>query len=177
MKLKSTAGLFITVLLSLNSVYPQNTHISSDYSMKDTLNKQRELKFKMSKSPLKAILLSALIPGAGQFYNESYWKIPVIAGLTGYFGYEYFRNNRLYKENRDLYLQSQTIENPSGNPVYKSLREFYRNQRDDFMWYFLVVYFLNLVDAYVDAHLFDFDVKDENISGSPNYKFNFSIKF
>ncbi|MCX7878647.1 MAG: DUF5683 domain-containing protein [Ignavibacteria bacterium] len=131
----------------------------------------------MKKSPLKAVLLSAFIPGAGQFYNESYWKIPVIAGLSGYFGYEYIRNHNLYKKNRDLYSESQTSENPSGNQTYKSLREFYRNQRDDFMWYFLIVYTLNLVDAYVDAHLFDFDIKDEINGHLPTYKLNLKIKF
>ena len=48
-------------------------------------------KFKMKKSPTTAVLLSAVLPGAGQFYNESYWKIPIIGGLVGYFGYEYFQ--------------------------------------------------------------------------------------
>lgn len=117
----------------------------------------------MRKSPLVATLLSAVLPGAGQFYNRAYWKIPVIAGLVGYFGYEYFHYNNIFKDYRDLYIKSQSVTPPEGDDNLKTLREFYRSQRDDFVWYFMIVYVVNLVDAYVDAHLFDFDVSDEKI--------------
>ncbi len=137
-------------------------------------------KFKMKKSPTTAVLLSAVIPGAGQFYNESYWKIPVIGGLVGYFGYEYFRNNNLYKDYRDQYAASQNDTVPDGNLNLKTLREFYRDQRDDFVWYFLIVYVVNLVDAYVDAHLFDFDVRDDkfvkNGTRGKEYRLKFNLK-
>lgn len=138
-------------------------------------------KFRMRKSPTTAVLLSAVIPGAGQFYNESYWKIPIIGGLVGYFGYEYFRNNNLYKDYRDDYAASQTELNPNGDLNLKTLREFYRDQRDDFVWYFLIVYVINMVDAYVDAHLFDFDVSDDKFTKGgvrgKEYKLKFNLKF
>lgn len=147
----------------------------------DTIKPKTIKKFRMKKSPTKAVLLSAVIPGAGQFYNESYWKIPVIAGFVGYFGYEFFRNNNLYKDNRDLYFNSQTPENPEGDQNYKTLREFYRDQRDDFVWYFLIVYVVNMLDAYVDAHLFDFDVSEEKLSrfndAGKTYRMTFNLKF
>lgn len=137
--------------------------------------------FRMKKSSLTAVLLSAVVPGAGQFYNESYWKIPIIAGLVGYFGYEYFRQNNLYKDYRDSYAASQSPENPSGNLSLKTLREFYRNQRDDFVWYFLIVYTVNLIDAYVGAHLFDFDVREEKFTKhgtrDKEYRLKFNLKF
>lgn len=121
-------------------------------------------KFRMKKSPTVALLLSAVLPGAGQFYNQSYWKVPIIDGFIIYFGYEYFRNNNLYKDYGDLYASSQTPEDPNGDLNYKTLREFYRGQRNDFVWYFLIVYTINLIDAYVDAHLFDFDVSEEKLT-------------
>jgi hypothetical protein len=137
-------------------------------------------KFRMKKSPTLAALLSAVLPGAGQFYNQSYWKIPIIDGFVVYFAYEYFRNNNLYKENRDIYITTQTPENPEGDLNYKSLRNFYRDQRDNFVWYFLIVYTINIIDAYVDAHLFDFDVKEEKLTqfgDSPKiYRLKFSLK-
>jgi hypothetical protein len=127
------------------------------------------------------VLFSAVLPGAGQFYNESYWKIPIIGGLVGYFGYEYFRNNNLYKDYRDQYITSQTELNPNGDPTLKTLREFYGDQRDDFVWYFLIVYVVNMVDAYVDAHLFDFDVSEDkftkNGTRGKEYRLKFNIKF
>lgn len=167
---------------------------ASAYKLPDTLNsdssaytvKPKETvtvskKFRMRKSPTKAVLFSLVIPGAGQFYNESYWKIPIIGGLIGYFGYEYFRQNNLYKDYRDRYAESQSPENPSGDVSLKVLREFYRDQRDDFVWYFTIVYVLNLVDAYIDAHLFDFDVKDEKLTRfgktERTYRLKFNLKF
>jgi hypothetical protein len=133
----------------------------------------------MRKSPTVAVLLSAVLPGTGQFYNHSYWKIPIIAGLSAYFGYEYFGNNNKFKDYRDKYDASVTPQNPFGDQDLKSLREFYRNQRDDFVWYFIIVYVVNLVDAYVDAHLFDFDVREEKLSrlGKTNNKYRLKINF
>lgn len=118
----------------------------------------------MKKSPLIATLLSVAIPGAGQLYNQSYWKIPIIAGLVGYFGYEYIRENNLYKNYRDQYIASQQQIPPQGDQNLLTLREFYRDQRDNFVWYFLITYVVNIVDAYVDAHLFDFDVSEEKLN-------------
>ncbi|HMQ78703.1 MAG TPA: DUF5683 domain-containing protein [Ignavibacteria bacterium] len=138
-------------------------------------------KFRMRKSPTTAVLLSAVLPGAGQFYNQSYWKVPIIGGLVGYFGYEYFRNNNLYKDYRDEYAASQTEINPDGDFTLKTLREFYRDQRDDFVWYFLIVYVISMVDAYVDAHLFDFDVSEDKFTKGGfrgrEYKLRLNLKF
>ena len=137
--------------------------------------------FRMKKSPAIAVLLSAVVPGAGQLYNQSYWKTPIIWGLVGYFGYEYFRQNNLYKDYRDLYSQSQLEIPPEGNLSYKSLREFYRDQRNDFVWYFTIVYVINLIDAYIDAHLFDFDVREEKLTrfgdADKTYRLKFNVKF
>jgi hypothetical protein len=62
----------------------------------------------------------------------------------------------------------------------KSLRDFYRDQRDQFYLYAGLVYLINVVDAYVDAHLFDFDVSDKmklGLSGNPGKLVNFNINF
>ncbi|MBL0107257.1 MAG: hypothetical protein IPP52_08235 [Ignavibacteria bacterium] len=43
-----------------------------------------------------------------------------------------------------------------------ALREFYRDQRDNFIIiYSLILYVVNLIDAYVDAQLYDFDVSEK----------------
>ena len=122
----------------------------------------------MEKSPWGAVLRSAILPGFGQFYNESYWKIPIVWGIGALLISGWVHNNGLYKENRDLFIQS-------GNDIYKQRRDFYRDQRDNFTIYLVITYLLNLVDAYVDAHLFDFQV-DESFGSSTlrmNYRLNF----
>ena len=141
---------------------PESRYELKDFLLNDTIKKKdTAYTFKMTRSPGKAMLYSAVLPGAGQFYNESYWKIPIIWGIGGYFVYEIVKNNNNYIDYRDLYANSQTPENPNGDLRYKNLREFYRDQRDQFYLYAGLVYLINLVDAYVDAHLFDFDVSDK----------------
>lgn len=131
-------------------------------SASDTIKKKPgKPVFVMKKSPWKAVLYSALLPGAGQFYNESYWKIPVIVGLGSYFVYGWIKNNNQYLDYKQQYANSQTPENPNGNLQLENLREFYRDQRDNFIIYSSILYLINLIDAYVDAQLFDFNVSDK----------------
>ncbi len=141
------------------------------FSQTDTL-KSSNVK---TKSPTKAMIMSAILPGLGQFYNGSYWKIPIIYGLAGYFVYEFKQSDKNYRYYRDLFAQSVQIS--GGDYRYKRLRDFYRDQRDLFGIYLFVLYLANIVDAYVDAHLYNFDVGESlSIQISPigikfHYKF------
>lgn len=124
--------------------------------------------FIMQKSPWGAVLRSAVIPGWGQLYNESYWKIPVVWGFAGWFVYNWIDTNDEYTKNRDLYIETD-------QRIYLLKRDFYRDQRDNFAIYLVLTYLLNLVDAYVDAHLFDFTVSEEYLTRTPqlNIRINF----
>ena len=146
-----------TDTLALPSLSP--VHASTDASAKsrDSIPPA----FVMSKSPGLAAGLSAVLPGAGQLYNESYWKIPIVAGLGGYFVYEWVHNDNLARDYRDQYDASKTADNPLGESGLLSIRDFYKDQRDTFLWYFVILYVANVVDAYVDANLYDFDVGDD----------------
>lgn len=144
-----------------NAVYYLQS-INKNILKDDSIKKKSEGKvvFKMKKSPWKAVAYSAILPGAGQFYNHSYWKIPVIAGIGGYFVYEFVKNNNNFLDFKRQYITSQTPENPNGDPQLLAFREFYRDQRDNFIIYSVILYVVNLLDAYVDAQLYDFDVSD-----------------
>jgi len=111
-----------------------------------------------TKNPWRAVGLSAAVPGLGQIYVGNYWKVPVILGLGGYWISEWIKLNGKYKDYRDLFSQSVTPSLPSGNGQYQRYRDFYRDERDKFAWYLGALYMLNLVDAYVGANLYDFDV-------------------
>lgn len=127
--------------------------------------------FVMQKSPWGAVARSAILPGLGQIYNESYWKAPVIWGVMGWFVYVWIDNNNKYIDYKSLYIKY----GDSGNMDYKKARNFYRDQRDDFAIYIALTYFLNLVDAYVDAHLFDFSVGENYMTNTKmlNIRVNF----
>ncbi|GAB4300758.1 MAG: hypothetical protein Kow0098_28460 [Ignavibacteriaceae bacterium] len=118
-----------------------------------------ETVFRMSKSPWLAVGLSAVFPGAGQIYNESYYKAPVIWGVAAWLVYLWIDNNDLYKTYRDLFIQTNDAR-------FKDLRTFYQDQRDEISIYLGLVYLLNLIDAYVDAQLFDFTVDEDFLTGS-----------
>ena len=113
------------------------------------------------KSGGKAILFSALLPGLGQVYTKSYWKLPIIWGLGGYYVREWIKNNNRYRDFQDRYLKSISQENSQGDLQLRASRDFYRNQRDSFAWYFGILYLANIVDAYVSASLYEFDVSDD----------------
>lgn len=122
-----------------------------------------------SKSAWTAVLMSAVLPGAGQIYNQSYWKAPLIWAISGWLVYNWFDNNKNYKNFNELYLNTQ-------NNDYRRLRTFYRDQRDLFAIYMGLTYFLNLVDAYVDAQLFDFTVEEDFFTRQPRFNIKFKLR-
>jgi hypothetical protein len=118
-------------------------------------------------SPRKAIIYSAVFPGLGQIYNKKYWKLPIIYGAGGAFGYYVSYNQQKYVKFRDAFDAGDT-----GEPVlidgelydYDVLargRDYYRRYRDLSALGVAVIYFLNIVDAMVDAHFFYYDVTDD----------------
>lgn len=149
--------IFIVLLFVSTLQFGQN--LAEENSPSDSV-------FIMQKSPWGAVARSAIIPGLGQFYNESYWKIPVIWGVGALFISGWVYNNNLYKDYKNLFIET-------GNNTYLSYRDFYRDQRDNFTIYLVLLYILNLVDAYVDAHLYDFTVEEDFITGSSRANFRF----
>ncbi|UCH64988.1 MAG: hypothetical protein JSW63_10285 [Ignavibacterium sp.] len=141
--------------------------LSQDQSITDTSITSDKPVFEMEKSPWGAVGRSTVLPGWGQFYNEDYWHIPIIWGFLGWFAYNWIQNNNEYQTFRDLFK-----ENPE-NSLYKAQRDFYRDQRDNFTVYIFITYLLNLVDAYVGAHLFDFSVEQNLHTKSPMLKFRY----
>ena len=121
-------------------------------------------KIQKQKSPKKAALYSAILPGAGQVYTKKYWKVPIVYGGLVTSFYFINKNNSKYIEYREAALLSnETGQNQLGNSYseLKTLKEHYRRNRDLSYFSFLGVYILNIVDASVNAHLFSFDVSDD----------------
>ena len=110
------------------------------------------------KSTTIAVFASMIVPGAGQIYNTSYWKAPVVWGLEYYFIYVYRQQNKLYQQYRKEYAASIDSLQPAGIKHLKDNRDFYQRQRDTFGWYVVIAYVVNLLDAYVDASLYNFEV-------------------
>jgi hypothetical protein len=131
-----------------------------------------------TKSPGTAMLMSAILPGAGQVYNTSYWKVPIILGFGIYFISSYLDADRRAEDYRQQYIASLAVT-PGGDPSLIAMRDFYLGERDTFVWYFCILYFLNIVDAYVDASLYGFDVSPTlNMQGLPDgARLRFSLRW
>jgi hypothetical protein len=103
-----------------------------------------------TKSPRGAMLRSAVLPGWGQWYNGQKIKsFLVVGGELGLIGNAWYQNR--------MALRSKTPEE----------REFFRNNRNLSIWWCVGVYFLNLMDAYVDAQLWHFDTGPDLGGGVP----------
>lgn len=124
--------------------------------------------------PRKVMLRSLMLPGWGQYTNRQSWKIPLVYGLIGgvaYYAYYADDRYRGYRaafynsvdENQDLRFgptPSWINPNLSGD-FLRSQRNFYRNRRDFLIIATVLAYGLNVLDAYIFAHMRDFDVGDD----------------
>lgn len=131
-------------------------------------------------SPKKAAILSACLPGAGQIYNGKpgyYWKVPVIYAGFGALTYSTIWNNRQYKIYDEAlhfrYDDDSTTIDPL--PRYTdndlvTLKDYYRRYRDLSIIGIGALYALQIVDAAVDAHLYEFDKKMDGPLSSVNIR-------
>lgn len=121
-------------------------------------------------NPKVASSRAMLLPGWGQIYNRSYWKLPIVYGGFGAFAYIFSFNNDQYKSFRQAYI-FRTDENPATvdtqfsenipDSGILSARDQARRNRD-----FTVVltagwWALSIIEAFVDAHLKGFDVSED----------------
>lgn len=117
--------------------------------------------------PRKATILSAVFPGAGQIYNKSYWKVPIIYAGFGALGYAFTFNQGEYKRFGEFYrLETDDDDNtgstfPGTPEQLRQKRNYYKKYRDLSVIGMFGLYALQILDAHVDAHLKGFDVSDD----------------
>jgi hypothetical protein len=119
--------------------------------------------------PRRAALKSAMLPGLGQIYNKRWWKVPLVYGGFVGIGLVFEFNQRYYK----IFLKEAQFrqENPgkTENPLFApyttegiiSIKDSYRRDRDLSVLGGLGFYAITIIDAYVDAKFFRFDISDE----------------
>ena len=159
--------------------------VSSKAQVKDTLIHGHS---EVAVHNIKLATTLALIPGAGQIYNKKYWKAPLVWGALGGVTYYYvdltqdFNN---YESVLQLIIDEPSLQTRTElegfapelfdvlpAPFYQNsvngvaqeamgYMEALRTQREYALFGLLGVYLLNILDANIDAHLFDFDVSDD----------------
>jgi len=132
--------------------------------------------------PTKVIWWAAAIPGYGQILNKKYWKLPIVYG--GFVGcyyaitwnanrYNSYKNgylditdtNDATNSYLDLIPEGRTIESYGGRQAFTGLIKTGMDQsryyRDLSVIISIAYYGLTIVDAFVDAHLADFDISPD----------------
>ena len=180
-------GLVALLLISTTAL---KASVVVDTASMDSIAKQKMMQRMFWKpDPIKAVWLATIFPGAGQIYNRSYWKLPIVyGGLMGCTYAVIYTNDQYiaYKEAyRELYydIQKSTVSNDPSKAYIAILPEGYtiqrlggasayvkrladwqntsRRYRDLSIAATVLVYALTIVDAYVDAQLFDFDISPD----------------
>ena len=137
--------------------------------------------------PPKSVWLGVIVPGLGQIYNRSYWNLPIVYGGFMGCGFAIAWNNERYESYKQAYRdiltdaghlstdpnksynavlpEGYTIDRLGGESGYtnilKDRQNSYRRYRDISIVVAIAVYALSIIDAYVDAQLFDFDISDD----------------
>lgn len=114
----------------------------------------------------RAVIMSAIIPGLGQAYNKKYWKVPIIYGAGGAFAYFLGYYQDKYSKFRSALATGEAGQKyiiDGREYDYESLKtgqDYYRRYRDLNALGITAIYFLNIVDAMIDANFFYYDVSD-----------------
>ncbi len=121
------------------------------------------VKTKAKHSPVTATVLSTIAPGMGQVYNQKLWKVPVVFGSMAALYYVIDFNQRGYKRFGDAYklYPNDEFGGRWGKNELLYLRDAYRRNRDLSIIGMFGIYVLNIIDANVDAHFFDWDISDD----------------
>ncbi len=163
--------LFFVCLVSQTSL----GQATADSLSADTIEVLKKKGSIFSGRPGKSMLMSLVVPGAGQIYNKSYLRVPFVWGAVGGMGYLVHVNTQQYNCLRDAYKAS--IDNvPYEFPEHCSdfagitnssqlrvLRDDANEARQLSIVGFTLVWLANGIDAFVNAHLKEFDL-DEDLS-------------
>lgn len=124
--------------------------------------------YETGKSPSKAALYSFLIPGGGQYYNESTWKTIFWGGSeVGFIALTSYHHNR-FKDYKDKRAKAEDLtewekwDREAENQLHK---------RNNGFWWLGSTVILSMMDAYVDAALFNYDEEDKKLKLQFDYNY------
>lgn len=120
-------------------------------------------------NPKKATVLSAIIPGLGQIYNEKYWKVGIIYGAGIAMGYGMKFNSdslKRYQQALNYRIDTSSLTVDNWYPLLSDAkvqgeRDYYRKNRDMLIIGFIGLYAIQIIDANVDAHLKEFEINED----------------
>jgi hypothetical protein len=155
----------------------------------DSISVDTPVKHKMhGGDPMKATMMAVVFPGLGQIYNRKYWKIPLVYAGFGSLVYAISFNSSHYIKYIQAYqdftddipetnrfreipgikeldpLSYDRKKNPESYAYYKDqmlrMVDYYKRYRDLSYIGIGAWYLISILDANVDASLFNYDIND-----------------
>lgn len=159
----------LSFLLALFLLFPNNLKAQITESQTDNTDDNTEIYQEIVDTsyhdPKKATLYSAIIPGWGQIYNQRIWKVPIIYAGFGTLGYFIDRNSKYYKDLKQKLIdpdyQLKYFDGDFTSDQLTSGKDFYKRWRDLSIIGTVGFYVLQIIDASVDAYMFDWNVGDD----------------
>ena len=138
-------------------------------SIAQSLSAQQPTEPVKAHSPKRATIYSAILPGMGQVYNKQAWKIPIIYAIgatTVYISIDNYKKSIKFKDEYFNRLNGNTSELLSDYATYsdESILSLHQAYNKNFQLGMIItgaVYLLNIVDAMVYGHLFDFEINED----------------
>lgn len=172
------------IKVEFDTLLVEEEYLDSISENKLTLSRKEKRKQKVKEpflpNPQKATWYAIACPGLGQIYNRSYWKLPIVYGGVLAFTYLISWNGRMYNDYRNAYYDIiddnpatdsylDILPNYGGAPeekqrwtnTLKTRTTSYRRSRDLSIFGGVALYVVSVIDAFVDAHLYDFEVSDD----------------
>jgi hypothetical protein len=144
----------------------------------------------LNHSPRGALRRALIVPGWGQVYNRQYWKLPIVyagIGSVTALAIGFGKQHRLYTRAYQYKAWEEKVERgeeetnlfPDYQDEYQKVisarcggcevnssairpfRDKFRRNRDLSLFGIGLVYGLSVLDAFVNAHLLDFDVGED----------------
>ena len=165
------------------------TRVAGQDSAAVVLSHRDSVRLYWKPDAMRAVWMGAIIPGYGQIYNRSYWKLPIVYGAFFGCAYAITWTNGMYTDYKTAYRDILTDRDngtrsedpdksyiailPEGYTISRvggfdkwtttlsNQQNRYRRYRDLSIVAAVAVYALSLIDAYVDAQLFDYDISDD----------------
>lgn len=113
---------------------------------------------RLTQNPTVGLFKSMVIPGWGQLGNRRYMKAVMFAGLDAWFIGAAMHFGKQASDYRDKYDNETDLVLRRD---YYSLYLDRKDERNKYTWFAVIVTFISMFDAYVDAHLSGYPAKPE----------------
>jgi hypothetical protein len=104
-------------------------------------------------SPQKSVLFSTILPGLGQAQNGRWAKASAFVVVGSLLVTKIIVESE--RADRYLYLSRGATTNDEAEALYGSYIDHF-DRRDRLIWWAVGFWVYNMIDAYIDGHLFEF---------------------